>query len=106
MLLDSGRPNVPPTRQPVEPFGARVAVAARGVQGLEATERELGVAGIAADLATEEGCETALGEARAALGPIDILVNNLGGRAGSSWSDTGVPELETWVASVAKPDRA
>jgi 3-oxoacyl-[acyl-carrier protein] reductase len=75
--------------------GARVAVVARGVQGLEATERELGVTGIAADLATEEGCARAFGEARAAFGPIDILVNNLGGRAGTSWGDTGVPELET-----------
>jgi 3-oxoacyl-[acyl-carrier protein] reductase len=75
--------------------GARVAVVARGVQGLEATERELGVKGIAADLATEEGCGHAFGEARAALGRIDILVNNLGGRAGTSWADTAVPELET-----------
>jgi 3-oxoacyl-[acyl-carrier protein] reductase len=75
--------------------GARVAVVARGTQGLEATERELGVTGIAADLATEEGCGHAFGEARAALGPIEILVNNLGGRAGTGWEDTGVPELET-----------
>jgi 3-oxoacyl-[acyl-carrier protein] reductase len=75
--------------------GARVAVVARGVPSLEATERELGVKGIAADLAGEEECLRAFGEARAALGPIDILVNNLGGRAGSSWADTGVPELET-----------
>jgi 3-oxoacyl-[acyl-carrier protein] reductase len=75
--------------------GVRVAVVARGVQGLEATERELGVKGIAADLAGEEGCARAFGEARAALGPVDILVNNLGGRAGATWADTGVPELET-----------
>jgi len=74
--------------------GARVAVVARGVQGLEATERELGVKGIAADLAGEEGCARAFGEARAALGHIDILVNNLGGRAGTSWADTGAAELE------------
>ena len=75
--------------------GARVAVVARGVPGLEATERELGVTGIAADLTTEEGCERAFGEARAAFGPLDILVNNLGGRAGESWADTGAHELET-----------
>jgi 3-oxoacyl-[acyl-carrier protein] reductase len=74
--------------------GARVAVVARGVEGLEATERELGVKGIAADLATEEGCARAFAEARVALGQVDILVNNLGGRAGTSWADTGVPELE------------
>ncbi|HEY8811471.1 MAG TPA: SDR family oxidoreductase [Candidatus Dormibacteraeota bacterium] len=75
--------------------GVRVAVVARGVQGLEATERELGVNAITADLATEEGCARAFAEARAALGRVDILVNNLGGRAGSSWRDTGVSELET-----------
>jgi 3-oxoacyl-[acyl-carrier protein] reductase len=75
--------------------GARVAIVARGSQGLEATERELGVTGIAADLATEEGCGHAFGEARAALGSIEILVNNLGGRAGTSWADTAVPDLET-----------
>jgi 3-oxoacyl-[acyl-carrier protein] reductase len=75
--------------------GARVAIVARGVHGLEATERELGVNTIAADLATDEGCSHAFAQAREALGPIDILVNNLGGRAGSSWQDTGVPELET-----------
>ncbi|MDQ6918563.1 MAG: SDR family oxidoreductase [Candidatus Dormibacteraeota bacterium] len=75
--------------------GARVAVVARGAQGLEATERELGVTGVAADLATEEGCSRSFGEARTALGPIDILVNNLGGRGGNTWADTGVAELET-----------
>src|SRR6202171_1244246 len=74
--------------------GARVAVVARSVHGLEATQRELGVETVAADLATEEGCTRAFAEAQAALGHIDILVNNLGGRAGSSWQDTGVPELE------------
>ena len=78
--------------------GARVAVVARGIQGLEATERELGVKGIAADLATEEGCARAFGEARVALGGVDIVVNNLGGRAGTAWADTGVPELETALA--------
>jgi 3-oxoacyl-[acyl-carrier protein] reductase len=75
--------------------GARVAVVARGVQGLEATERELGVIGIAGDLATEEGCGQAFSAAEAALGRVDVLINNLGGRAGSSWEDTGVAELET-----------
>jgi 3-oxoacyl-[acyl-carrier protein] reductase len=73
--------------------GARVAVVARGVQGLEATERELGVKGIAANLGDEEECARAFGEARSALGPIDILVNNLGGRAGTTWADTGAQEM-------------
>ncbi len=74
--------------------GARVAVVARGLADLEATRRQLGVTGIAADLGTEEGCAAAFTEARDALGQVDILVNNLGGRAGTGWGDTGVPELE------------
>jgi 3-oxoacyl-[acyl-carrier protein] reductase len=74
--------------------GARVAVAARGAEGLETVERELGATGIRADLATEDGCAEAFGLAQAALGHIDILVNNLGGRSGTNWQDTGVPELE------------
>jgi len=74
--------------------GARVAVVARGEEALRATETELGVTGVAADLATEEGCERAFQEAVAALGQVDILVNNLGGRAGTTWADTGVAELE------------
>jgi 3-oxoacyl-[acyl-carrier protein] reductase len=73
--------------------GARVAVVARGLTGLEAAQRELGVTSIAADLGNEEGCAAAFGEARAALGPIDILVNNLGGRAGTKWADTGALEM-------------
>ena len=75
--------------------GARVAVVARGEEGLRAVEAELGVVTITADLAGDDGCERAFGAAEEALGGIDILVNNLGGRAGSSWQDTGVPELET-----------
>ena len=75
--------------------GARVVVVARGAAGLEATRTELGVGAVAADLSTEEGCTRAFREAEAALGKVDILVNNLGGRAGTTWADTGVPELET-----------
>jgi 3-oxoacyl-[acyl-carrier protein] reductase len=78
--------------------GARVAVVARGVEGLRAAERELGAIGVSADLATEEGCAAAFAEAARELGQVDILVNNLGGRAGASWADTGVPELETTMA--------
>jgi len=75
--------------------GARVAVVARGEEGLRAVEAELGVVGIAADLTTEDGCAKALAGAERALGGVDVLVNNLGGRAGTTWQDTGVPELET-----------
>jgi 3-oxoacyl-[acyl-carrier protein] reductase len=47
---------------------------------------------------TEEGRRRSVKETEKALGPIDILVNNLGLRAGSSWSDTGPKEFETAFA--------
>jgi 3-oxoacyl-[acyl-carrier protein] reductase len=34
---------------------------------------------------------------------VDVLVNNLGLRAGSSWADTGVPELEQAMAGNLYP---
>lgn len=73
--------------------GARVAGVARDRGRLEAALGPTGVLPIAADLSTEEGCAGALREVEERLGPVAILVNNLGGRAGSSWSDTGVDEL-------------
>ena len=74
--------------------GARVAVVARTEADVRRVANELGGFGVAADLMTEEGCQRAVRETEAALGPIDILVNNLGLRAGSSWSDTGPQEFE------------
>jgi len=70
--------------------GARVAVAARTEADVRAVAAELGGVGIAADLTTEAGCI----QAAARAGSIGILVNNLGLRAGSSWDDTGIAELE------------
>jgi 3-oxoacyl-[acyl-carrier protein] reductase len=43
----------------------------------------------------EDGPRRAVEQTVSGLGPIDILVNNLGLRAGSSWSDTGAKEFET-----------
>jgi 3-oxoacyl-[acyl-carrier protein] reductase len=74
--------------------GARVAVAARTASRVEAVAKEIGGCPIAADLTTAEGCERAVAEAQAALGPIQVLVYNLGLRAGSSWDDTGAAEFE------------
>jgi 3-oxoacyl-[acyl-carrier protein] reductase len=47
---------------------------------------------------TEEGRSRSVEETEKALGPIEILVNNLGLRAGSSWSDTGTKEFEAAFA--------
>jgi 3-oxoacyl-[acyl-carrier protein] reductase len=74
--------------------GVRVAVAARTESDVKRTAATLKGVGIVVDLMTKEGSRRAVKEAEAALGPIDILVNNLGLRAGSSWSDTGTKEFE------------
>src|SRR4030081_1919371 len=74
--------------------GARVAVAARTEPDVRRVAGELGGVPIAAALTTEEAC----GAAGAAAGDVRVLVNNLGLRAGTGWSDTGVPEMERAMA--------
>jgi len=78
--------------------GVRVAVAARTEADVKKTAAAIGGAGIVADLLTEEGCRRAVSETEQSLGPVDILINNLGVRAGSSWSDTGPAEFEAAFA--------
>lgn len=75
--------------------GARVAIAARTASDVKRTAESLGGLGIAIDLMAEDGPRRAVEQTVSGLGPIDILVNNLGLRAGSSWSDTGAKEFET-----------
>ena len=79
--------------------GARIAVAARTEADVRRVAGELGGVPVAADLTTAEGCEAALREA----GDPDVLVNNLGLRAGTSWVDTGVPEMEMAMAGNLYP---
>ena len=82
-----------------------MAVVARTRLDVARVALELGAGhlGIGADLATADGCDAAVAEARAGLGQLDILVNNLGLRAGSSWGDTGVPEFERAMAGNLYP---
>jgi 3-oxoacyl-[acyl-carrier protein] reductase len=75
--------------------GALVAVAARTEVDVKKTAAALGGLWIAADLLTEAGCRRAGDETEHSLSPVDILINNLGLRAGSSWTDTGPAEFET-----------
>jgi len=75
--------------------GVRVSIAARTESDVQRTAASLGGHGVAADLMTEQGCRRAVNETENALGPIDILINNLGLRAGTAWSDTGLDEFET-----------
>jgi 3-oxoacyl-[acyl-carrier protein] reductase len=75
--------------------GARVAIAARTEADVKRTAESLGGLGIAVDLMAEDGPRRAVEETMKRLGPIEILINNLGLRAGSTWSDTGPKEFET-----------
>ncbi|MDQ6721580.1 MAG: SDR family oxidoreductase [Candidatus Dormibacteraeota bacterium] len=78
--------------------GVRVAVAARTEVDIKHTAAALGGLGIVADLLTVAGCRRAVGETETSLGPVDILINNLGVRAGSSWTDSGPAEFEAAFA--------
>jgi len=78
--------------------GVKVAIAARQADTVTQAAMSFGGFGVAADLLKPEDCERAVTETRNALGPIDILINNLGMRYGTSWADTGVPEFEAAFA--------
>jgi 3-oxoacyl-[acyl-carrier protein] reductase len=71
---------------------ARVAIVARTKSDVDQAAHELGGFGVVADLLSDEGCRHATRETERVLGPVDILINNLGVRAGSTWADTGVDE--------------
>lgn len=79
--------------------GARIAVAARTAEDVRRVAAELDGIPVVADLTTEEGCRAAM----SAAGDVAVLVNNLGLRAGSSWADTGVPELQAAMAGNLYP---
>ena len=74
--------------------GAQVALVARSPEPLQAAAAELRALAVAADVQTETGCREAHSQTMAELGPVDVLVNNVGGRAGSNWNDTDVPEVD------------
>jgi 3-oxoacyl-[acyl-carrier protein] reductase len=78
--------------------GVRVAVGARTEVDVKRTAESLSGLGVVADLLTESGCRLAVTETESMLGPVDILINNLGVRAGSSWADTGPSEFESAFA--------
>jgi len=79
--------------------GVQVAVAARSATDVRRVADEIGGIAAAGDLTTEEGCHAVIAAAGEAL----ILVNNLGLRAGSSWVDTGVGEMQQAMAGNLYP---
>ena len=78
--------------------GVRVAVAARTPEEVIKVAKRLQGVGVVADLLKEEGCNRAVQQTEEELGPIDILINNLGIRAGTTWSDTGSEDFATAFA--------
>ncbi len=79
--------------------GAAVAICARGLESLEAAREEIAAAGVAAyassvDLADAAAIARFVPEAAAALGGIDVLVNNASG-FGMADDEAG------WAASVS-----
>jgi 3-oxoacyl-[acyl-carrier protein] reductase len=78
--------------------GARVSIVARTKADVERVADDLAGCGVTADVTTEEGCTRAVEETQHLLGPVDILVNNYGARAGTSWKDTTPKELEAAFA--------
>ncbi len=80
--------------------GASVIIAARTKDDVERVAAELHGSGVPADLTTAEGCRAAV---EACQGRLDILVNNLGLRAGTGWADTGVTQFEQAMAGNLYP---
>ena len=74
--------------------GVRVSVVARTEADVKRVAHDINGFGVAADVTTDEGCKTSVEQTQRNVGPIDILINNFGARAGSSWSDTGPKEFE------------
>ena len=75
--------------------GAGVAMVARGAADLAAAGTRVGTASvfpIAADMTVDQDIVRAFDEAETALGPLDIVVANLGG--GASIAGTAVPRQE------------
>jgi NAD(P)-dependent dehydrogenase (short-subunit alcohol dehydrogenase family) len=85
--------------------GARVSVGARRRDRLEALLRELNGAGAAGalavdlDVSSESSISAAYAAVEAALGPLDVLVNNAGIAEGGPSLDTSAAEFDRVIAT-------
>lgn len=68
--------------------GARVSVVARTESEVKRVAESLNGFGVAADVLKDDDCKRAVTQTEQHLGPIEILINNFGARAGSLWADT------------------
>ena len=82
--------------------GALVSLVARSPEAVAEVARAVGCQGIVADVTSAKGCDEAYAEA-SSLGAVDVLVNCVGARAGSTWADTGVEELDQAMGGNVYP---
>jgi 3-oxoacyl-[acyl-carrier protein] reductase len=80
--------------------GARVALIGRTRERVEAEAGRLGGVPVVADLATPEGPATAVADAVAALGGLDLLVVNTGGPVGGVFDQLGDADWEQAIAGT------
>jgi 3-oxoacyl-[acyl-carrier protein] reductase len=83
--------------------GCHVAICGRDGDGLDRTVRELRqlndvAIGVVADVTQEEGCNVFYEKAVQSLGPVEILVNNVGGTQGGRDFDTATDQ--DWLGTL------
>jgi len=88
--------------------GAHVVVCGRDAERVEKTRAELGAAlGVAVDLANEGAAESLIGRAAAEVGPVDVLVNNVGIAYQVAFEDVSDQQWnEMWELNVLSYVRA
>jgi 3-oxoacyl-[acyl-carrier protein] reductase len=91
--------------------GASVSICARGQAGLEATRAEIAAYGVPAhampaDLANQAAIEAWVAAAAAALGGVDVLVNNASGFGMADTEDGWQKSLDVDVMATVRASRA
>ncbi len=77
--------------------GATVSLVARSREPLEAVAREVGGRAFPADLAEADEVDGLIGRVEAAVGPVDVLVNNAGMGTTEHLTDTAVADIHATV---------
>ncbi len=90
--------------------GAAVALCARGAEALEATRREIAALGVPAfaattDLADADAIARFIPEAAAALGGINVLVNNASGFGRADDEDSWLASVEVDLMATVRASR-
>ena len=91
--------------------GAAVSICARGAAGLEATRAEIAAHGVTAhalptDLGNQAQIEAWVAAAAAALGGVDVLVNNASGFGMADTEDGWQKSLDVDVMATVRASRA